>query len=101
MTEPRVDQSGTSRHGTNGRAYAADTSGVSDEGADGAPQRGREFSLKSFKCFARQHPLLVGMGAAGIGAAVVTLGAGYVLYRGAQRTLPMRAVKLARLLVAF
>jgi hypothetical protein len=101
MTEPHLDDSGATHRGTNGRAYAAE-SAVSDGAPDGeAPGRGREFSLKSFKTFARQHPLLVGIGAAGIGATVVTLGAGYVLYRGAQRTLPVRAFKLARLLVTF
>jgi hypothetical protein len=100
MTEQRLEESGATHQGTNGRAYSAETT-QADDGAGELPEGGREFSLKSFKCFARQHPLLVGVGAAGIGAAVVTLGAGYVLYRGAQRTLPMRAVKLARLLVTF
>ena len=82
MTEPHLDESGAAHRGTNGRAYSAET-----RETEGAPDRdtagrGREFSLKSFKTFARQHPLLVGIGAAGIGATVVTLGAGYVLYRG-------------------
>jgi hypothetical protein len=101
MTEPHVDESGATRQSTNGRAYSAETPDT-DSASDREPAgSGREFSLKSFKTFARQHPLLVGIGAAGIGATVVTLGAGYVLYRGAQRTLPMRAFKLARLLVTF
>jgi hypothetical protein len=101
MTEQRLDESAAQYSGTNGRAYSTDVphDAAPDE-RDLGPQ-GREFSLKSFKTFARQHPLLVGIGAAGIGATVVTLGAGYVLYRGAQRTLPMRAFKLARLLVTF
>lgn len=101
MTEQRVDESGPGRQGANGHAYTAGGTSTEAEGAHDFQANGREFSLKSFKCFARQHPLLVGMGAAGIGAAVVTLGAGYVLYRGAQRTLPVRAFKLARLLVTF
>ncbi|HEY6557088.1 MAG TPA: hypothetical protein VI072_07430 [Polyangiaceae bacterium] len=99
MTEQRLEESGAAHQRTNGRAYSTETPQAGD--GSGALPEGREFSLKSFKCFARQHPLLVGVGAAGIGAAVVTLGAGYVLYRGAQRSLPMRAFKLARLLATF
>jgi hypothetical protein len=84
----------------NGNAYNASGHSAQDSG-DIPAAPGREFSLKSFKCFARQHPLLVGLGAAGIGTAVATLGAGYVIYRGAQRSLPMRVLKLARVLVTF
>jgi hypothetical protein len=87
----------------NGQAYAqsAESAANADDNDIDAGEIPREFSLKSFKCFAREHPLLLGFGAAGIGAAFATLGAGYVLYRGAQRTLPGRMLRLAKVLVTF
>ncbi|HMJ12744.1 MAG TPA: hypothetical protein VK524_15085 [Polyangiaceae bacterium] len=101
MSEQHLEESGVAYPGTNGRPYVVDSANDAAVDPDASDAGGREFSLKSFKTFARQHPLLVGFGAAGIGATVVTLGAGYVLYRGAQRTLPFRAFKLARFLVTF
>lgn len=99
MAEQLLDDSGVA-HRTNGQRYSVDESERTARDIDLGEVR-REFSLKSFKCFARQHPLLLGFGAAGFGAAVATLGAGYVLYRGAQRSLPVRALRLARVLVTF
>jgi hypothetical protein len=105
MAEQRLEREGSAYEGTNGRQYSAPkTKSDADAPGDATGTEGvvaREFSLKSFKCFARQHPLLVGFGAAGIGAAVATLGAGYVLYRGAQSSLPGRALRVAKLLVTF
>jgi hypothetical protein len=99
MAEQLMNEGGGAFH-VNGHRYSAPGSEPATEDIDSGEVK-REFSLKSFKCFARQHPLLLGFGAAGFGAAVATLGAGYVLYRGAQRSIPVRALRLARVLMTF
>lgn len=73
--------------------------GSASAGAFAGDDRGlieREFSLKSFKCFAREHPFVAWFGAAGLGAAVATLGAGYLVYRGAKRGLPRKVLRFVK-----
>ena len=100
MQERRLDADVPVSGPTNGHAYAVPHAEYDPSDID-AGGVAREFSLRSFKCFAREHPLLLGFSAAGIGAAFATLGAGYVLYRGAQRSLPLRVARLAKGLVTF
>lgn len=102
MAEERLDRTGAVNGAAYSQSYSASEHAESTViGGDDVADDAREFSLKSFKCFARQHPLLVGFGAAGIGATMATFGAGYMLYRGARRSLPMRVLRLAKGAVTF